>query len=42
VQARLWPLTTGSTWTYRINDPVRGVFEKQVVVLASSPCRRRP
>jgi hypothetical protein len=37
VQARLWPLTTGSTWTYRINDPVRGVFEKQVVVLGEQP-----
>jgi hypothetical protein len=29
----LWPLTAGSKWTYRITDPVRGVFEKQVEVL---------
>ncbi len=29
----LWPLTTGSTWTYRITDPVRGTFEKRVEVL---------
>jgi hypothetical protein len=37
VQTHLWPLTTGSTWTYRIDDPVRGVFEKQVVVLGEQP-----
>jgi hypothetical protein len=36
-QTSLWPLTTGSTWTYRIDDPVRGVFEKQVVVLGEQP-----
>ncbi|HYO54405.1 hypothetical protein [Archangium sp.] len=29
----LWPLTRGSTWTYRITDPVRGTFEKRVEVL---------
>jgi hypothetical protein len=29
----LWPLTQGSTWTYRITDPVRGVFDKSVEVL---------
>jgi hypothetical protein len=29
----LWPLTTGSTWTYRITDPTRGVFDKAVEVL---------
>jgi hypothetical protein len=29
----LWPLTRGSTWTYRITDPTRGTFEKQVEVL---------
>jgi hypothetical protein len=29
----LWPLSTGSRWTYRITDDVRGVFEKQVEVL---------
>jgi hypothetical protein len=28
----LWPMGTGSTWTYRITDPVRGVFEKTVSV----------
>ncbi|RKH37317.1 hypothetical protein [Corallococcus sicarius] len=29
----LWPLTQGSTWTYRITDPVNGVFNKTVTVL---------
>jgi hypothetical protein len=29
----LWPLTTGSSWTYRITDPTRGVFDKRVEVL---------
>jgi len=29
----LWPLTRGSTWTYRITDPTKGVFEKRVEVL---------
>jgi hypothetical protein len=29
----LWPLTTGSSWTYRITDPVRGIFDKSVEVL---------
>jgi len=29
----LWPLTTGSTWTYRITDPVRGTFDKTVEAL---------
>jgi hypothetical protein len=29
----LAPLGTGATWTYRITDPVLGVFEKDVVVL---------
>ncbi|OJT23645.1 hypothetical protein BO221_16755 [Archangium sp. Cb G35] len=29
----LWPLTVGSTWTYRITDPVKGTFEKRVEVL---------
>lgn len=29
----LWPLTPGSTWTYRITDPARGTFEKRVEVL---------
>ncbi|MBJ6763233.1 hypothetical protein JGU66_20895 [Myxococcaceae bacterium JPH2] len=28
----LWPLTTGSTWTYRITDPVQGTFRKTVTV----------
>ncbi|NBD10595.1 hypothetical protein [Corallococcus silvisoli] len=28
----LWPLTTGSTWTYRITDPANGVFNKVVTV----------
>jgi len=32
VTTTLWPLTTGSTWTYRIDDPLWGTFEKQVVV----------
>jgi hypothetical protein len=29
----LWPLTTGSTWTYRITEPTRGVFDKSVEVI---------
>lgn len=29
----LWPLTQGSTWTYRITDPTKGVFDKNVEVL---------
>lgn len=29
----LWPLTQGTTWTYRITDPTKGVFEKKVEVL---------
>jgi hypothetical protein len=29
----LWPLTTGSTWTYRITDPMKGIFDKNVEVL---------
>jgi hypothetical protein len=29
----LAPLDTGARWTYRITDPVTGVFEKQVEVL---------
>ena len=29
----LWPLTRGSTWTYRITDPKKGTFEKRVEVL---------
>lgn len=29
----LWPLTRGTTWTYRITDPTRGTFEKKVEVL---------
>ncbi len=29
----LWPLTQGTTWTYRITDPTRGTFEKRVEVL---------
>jgi hypothetical protein len=32
-QQTLWPLTTGSTWTYRITEPGRGAFDKQVEVL---------
>ncbi|WP_224245917.1 hypothetical protein [Hyalangium gracile] len=29
----LWPLTQGSTWTYRIDDPQKGVFDKRVEVV---------
>lgn len=29
----LWPLGQGSTWTYRIQDPAKGTFEKKVEVL---------
>lgn|GEM_PF-1231543 len=28
----LWPLTTGSTWVYDIQDPVHGNFQKHVTV----------
>jgi hypothetical protein len=27
-----WPLTQGSTWTYRIDDPTHGVFNKVVTI----------
>ncbi len=35
----LWPLTTGSTWTYRIEDPdpLKGSFEKVVTVVGEEP-----
>lgn len=33
----LWPLTTGSTWTYRITDPLKGIFDKTVEVLGPQP-----
>lgn len=33
VNTSLWPLTQGSTWTYRIDDPLLGIFEKHVEVL---------
>jgi hypothetical protein len=29
----LWPLTTGSSWAYRIVDATKGTFEKTVTVL---------
>ncbi|HET8541187.1 MAG TPA: hypothetical protein VFL83_15035 [Anaeromyxobacter sp.] len=29
----LAPLGTGARWTYRVTDPVKGVFDKDVVVL---------
>jgi hypothetical protein len=29
----LWPLTTGSQWTYKITDPTRGIFDKTVEVM---------
>ena len=32
-ETSLWPLSTGSSWSYRITDPLRGVFEKNVSVL---------
>ena len=28
-----WPLTQGSSWTYRIKDPTKGTFDKRVEVL---------
>ena len=31
-QHSLWPLTQGSSWTYRITDPVTGTFPKDVTV----------
>lgn len=33
----LAPLGTGARWTYRITDPAKGVFDKQVVVLGPGP-----
>ncbi|ADO71106.1 hypothetical protein [Stigmatella aurantiaca] len=33
VRQSLWPLTVGSSWTYRITDPVRGTFDKTVEVM---------
>jgi hypothetical protein len=33
----LWPLTRGSTWTYRITDPSQGVSDKRVEVLGEQP-----
>jgi hypothetical protein len=33
----LWPLGAGSTWTYRITDPLKGTFEKTVVVEGMAP-----
>lgn len=33
----LWPLTAGSTWTYRITDPQKGIFTKQVEVIGPQP-----
>lgn len=33
----LAPLETGARWTYRVTDPMKGVFEKQVEVLGPSP-----
>lgn len=35
--ASLWPLTPGSSWTYRITDDMRGVFSKRVEVLGPQP-----
>lgn len=32
----LWPLATGARWTYRVNDPLLGVFEKVVRVEGAS------
>jgi hypothetical protein len=29
----LWPLTAGSSWTYKITDPMKGIFDKHVEVL---------
>ncbi|MDQ3266401.1 MAG: hypothetical protein M3Y59_22590 [Myxococcota bacterium] len=28
----LWPMTVGSSWTYKITDPIRGISEKRVRV----------
>lgn len=32
----LWPLTPGSTWTYRVTDELKPVFEKHVQVIGSA------
>ncbi|MDY7225305.1 hypothetical protein [Hyalangium rubrum] len=36
VTQSLWPLTTGSTWTYLITDPNQGTFHKTVEVKGPS------
>ena len=36
VETSLSPLTTGSSWTYKITDPLRGVFDKHVSVMGPS------
>ncbi len=33
----LWPLTTGSTWKYQIDDPLKGRFIKDVEILGEQP-----
>lgn len=33
----LAPLETGARWTYRVTDPLKGVFDKEVEVLGPSP-----
>lgn len=33
----LWPLSTGSSWTYRITEASRPVFEKRVTVRGPEP-----
>ncbi|AEI66016.1 putative lipoprotein [Corallococcus macrosporus] len=38
----LWPLTTGSTWVYDIQDPVEGNFQKQVTVVGPGEVPGQP
>ena len=36
VKKSLWSLSVGSTWRYRITDPMKGVFEKTVEVVGEA------
>ncbi|NOK06022.1 MULTISPECIES: hypothetical protein [Myxococcus] len=38
----LWPLTAGSTWTYDIQDPVEGNFQKRVTVMGPGEVPGQP
>ncbi|WP_426750820.1 hypothetical protein [Myxococcus sp. Y35] len=38
----MWPLTTGSTWVYDIQDPVQGNFQKRVTVVGPGEVPGQP